>query len=541
MIGGRRRHGLARVGQALVLAVGLLLHGIGPALAHAALLDATPADQSRLDDPPAEASLTFNEPVMPVAMRLMDEAGRLIAGPEPSRVENATLHLALPPALGQGSYILSYRVTSADGHLVGGSTVFAIGAAAMPAASMAPMMQTNGWLRILIPIQGITAAALLAAAGGALFLLLLMPAPGTDWRLRRWLLLGAGIGVLGALLTPGVEGAMLAGTPATGLLDPGTWRLGLASSTGHAALAALLGLLLMGLGLLASSRVALGLGAVLTLCSFLLTGHAATAPPRWLALPALALHVTGIAWWLGSLVPLLLLLRSEPSGRMVRHLRRFSAIALPLVVLLLLAGTVLAGLQLRSFGALVTTSYGLLLLLKLVGVALLLGLAALNKLRLTPALARGEPRATRRLGHSIWAEIGCAVAIIAVTAVLGETPPPRTAMAAAAAVTGRQIALDQQGYHLALALTPGRPGHNRIAARLTGPDGRPVTPMSLSLAMALPAAAIEPITRPLALAGDGSWTYEGHEMALAGGWRLRIEALIDDFTEIVFDTEVQLR
>jgi copper transport protein len=151
-----------------------------------------------------------------------------------------------------------------------------------------------------------------------------------------------------------------------------------------------------GLGVLAlagrragrQERLGLLAGAFLVGASFALSGHAATSGPAWITRPALVLHALCAAYWIGSFAPLLIALRRLPRERAHVVMRAFSAGAVVAVAGLLLAGVVLAALQLRTPAALLTTDYGRLLLLKLVLVAALLGLGAFNRLVLTPALER---------------------------------------------------------------------------------------------------------------------------------------------------------
>jgi copper transport protein len=42
------------------------------------------------------------------------------------------------------------------------------------------------------------------------------------------------------------------------------------------------------------------------------SGHASAAEPRWLTRTAPLMHITTIAWWVGALLPLVLLLRQSP-------------------------------------------------------------------------------------------------------------------------------------------------------------------------------------------------------------------------------------
>ena len=71
--------------------------------------------------------------------------------------------------------------------------------------------------------------------------------------------------------------------------------------------------------------------------SFALTGHAASAAPRWLTVPAVAVHVLCAAFWVGSLLPLWWSLQLDRASA-VTVLRRFSAVALVAVALLVGAG-----------------------------------------------------------------------------------------------------------------------------------------------------------------------------------------------------------
>jgi putative copper export protein len=73
-----------------------------------------------------------------------------------------------------------------------------------------------------------------------------------------------------------------------------------------------------------------------------------------------------------------------------------------------------------------SSSYGIMIAIKLLLVGLLLGAAALNKLRLTPRLMNGEPRALVILRRSIQFELLTAALILIVTASFTSlTGPPR--------------------------------------------------------------------------------------------------------------------
>ena len=89
--------------------------------------------------------------------------------------------------------------------------------------------------------------------------------------------------------------------------------------------------------------------------------------------------------------------------------------------MLVVAGLCYAALLLGSFDALFSTAYGQVLLVKMALVSGVLGLAAVNKFRLVPALRIGTARAAPRLRRSIEIEIGIAGLIFLATSLLTTT------------------------------------------------------------------------------------------------------------------------
>jgi copper transport protein len=253
-----------------------------------------------------------------------------------------------------------------------------------------------------------------------------------------------------------------------------------------------------------------------------------------------ALHAVMVAFWLGSLWPLLLALRDD-GPHAAALLQRFSRRAVPAVALLLAAGLVIAAIQIGGSAGLVPTRYGLMLLLKLALVGALLLLALDNKRRLTPALAAGDGAAAGRLRRAIRWEIGLSAAILLLTEALGTTPPPRALAEQAVAAEGAKIEATARGYHATITIRPARAGHNDVTLRLTGPDGRPLTAQAVTLVLAAPAAGIAPLRRPLTVAGAGEYRWSGHELALPGRWTLQIDLLVSDFEKVVIETAVDIK
>jgi putative copper export protein len=116
------------------------------------------------------------------------------------------------------------------------------------------------------------------------------------------------------------------------------------------------------------------------------------------------------------LAPLGLLARGGDLPRMAAAASRFGAAAIFVVAGLMAAGVTLLWMLLGDVTELWRSAYGRYLMLKLAFVACLLCLAAFNKLRLTPRLRAGDPRALRSLCTSIRLEMWVGVSILAVTA-----------------------------------------------------------------------------------------------------------------------------
>jgi copper resistance protein D len=143
-----------------------------------------------------------------------------------------------------------------------------------------------------------------------------------------------------------------------------------------------------------------------------------------LLLYAEGLHLLAGGAWLGGLLPLLILVRDAPPRPAAETLKRFSKLATLCVIAI--AGTacfqgwVLGGGWAGLFG----TAYGSVLLLKAALFAALLGLAAINRFRLTPALERQDAQAARwALLRTIAGETALGLMVVLAAGVLSGLEP----------------------------------------------------------------------------------------------------------------------
>ena len=205
----------------------------------------------------------------------------------------------------------------------------------------------------------------------------------------------------------------------SGIFDPSLQMMAM-----HSASSAVLAVRLLGLLLIAMTIARRDIGATasftgvgLIAASFMLTGHTAASSLRWVLAPLLTIHVLIVAFWFGALIPLYLACMREKSAIAGQVTEAFSKIALWLVPGILGAGVVL-GLLLVRHVAEFRSGYGLSLIAKSTGFMLLLGLAALNKWRLGPAIATGDQRAIRWFRRSLRLEYVLIAAVLSITAMM---------------------------------------------------------------------------------------------------------------------------
>ncbi len=500
--------------------------------AHASLVSAEPGDGSVVAQAPRIVRLRFNEPVAPADIKLIDAEGKT-RDDITVRAVDETIVIALPPNLPQGTQVVSYRVISQDGHPVAGSLVFSIRAVSGTAPAKAGAAAVAGliWLARIGVYLG-----LFAGVGGVFFATWIGNA-----RAGVGVIVAAlGIGVLAAAASLGLGGLDVLGLTLGGLATAAPWQAAAATSLGPSLLTALAA---MAAGLVALRSTSASFARALSVLamagvglSLALSGHAATAPPQWLTRPTVFVHGVGVAFWVGALVPLAAMAR-RPAEGLLAVVVRFSRAAVPVVGALVLTGFALAVIQLQSFGALVETRYGILLSIKLALVVVLLGLAALNRFRLTPALA-ADPHNGGPLVRSILAECAVVVAILAVVAGWRFTPPPRAL--AAAVVTPLAIHIHTDNAMFQVLISPATVGSDSFVLQLMNGDGSRLPAKEAVLILSLPERGIEPLERKAALGADGYWHVADVPLPYPGRWHVRVEALVTDFEKVALEDDFEV-
>ena len=504
------------------------------AFAHATLIGAEPADGAVLPTVPSRFSLTFNEPVSPLALALTGpDAGQTKL--DSSRVDGGTLVIDAPKTLAHGTHVLSWRVVSADGHPVAGSLLFSMGAPSATPVAVEPvdwLVRSAVWIARVLVYCG-----LFLGVGGAFALAWLSEGNRAGTRaVLAFLILGMTVTVLAL----GLQGVDALGAPLSHLFESIVWQTAFSTSFGLTVAFALAaqGLALLALMVPASSRQLAPAALAVAGLALAASGHASAAQPQWLMRPMVFLHATAIMVWAGALIPLGLALRRRDPGA-VAFLQRFSR-AIPVVLaVLVIAGVMLAIVQVEKPAALLETAYGRLLLVKLALLSVLFGLAAFNRWRLTARVAAGEPAAYKQLRRSIAAETLIVLAIFCVAAGWRFTPPPRALAIAAAQPASTHIHTLQ-----AMADLSVMPGHaGPVEARIvvmTGDFG-PLNAKELTLVLSKPDSGIEPLKRAAIKADDGTWRVKNLVVPFGGKWNARLDILISDFEMAQIEGSIDIR
>ncbi|QDN88739.1 MULTISPECIES: copper resistance CopC/CopD family protein [unclassified Streptomyces] len=381
----RRRiaQGLALLGTVLVL---VLFGGVGGASAHAALTGTDPQDGSVLKTAPTEVTLSFSESIglLDDSFRVLDPDNRRVHTGEPGHAgdRSDTARVTLPKGLGTGTFTVAWRVVSADSHPVSGAFTFSIGkpSATAPPVPVDPSGNTvAGTLYDAARYLAYGGLALLI--GSATFVLVCgFPGPVRRLLLTGWWILG---GSTVALLL--LRGPYERGSGPADAFDPSVLNETLTSRPGLALLARLV---LLAAAVFcpvheqARGRLVLALGGLLTVSlavTWAVAEHASAGIQVPVAMVSSVLHLLSMAVWLGGLAALLTALYRSAEPLPAAVVNRFSRLALASVTVLVVTGVYQSWRGLGSWDALTSTSYGRLLLAKLVAVLVLLAGAGASR------------------------------------------------------------------------------------------------------------------------------------------------------------------
>lgn len=570
---------MRRVLLVLLGGVAVLLGTAGPASAHATLVTSAPADGARVDAAPGAVTLEFDESVSLGAgyARVLGADGQRVDTGAAS-VTDDVLTIPLREGLPDASYVVTWRVVSADSHPVSGAYAFVVGDGELvPATDVEAGTDVDPVVAALLPVaRWLGFGGLALGLGVPVVLALCWPGGWASRRARRLTVAGLGAVGAGALLSFLLQGPYAAATGVSGAVDPQLLGTTLGSAYGITLLVRVA--LVAGLAALVVLRRGDGppgrpwLAAAGLLGVGLVVATAAVGHPVAGALPGLAVvvttvHVAAMTVWLGGLALLLavVLRPGVPAGDLGTALPRFSRLAAGSVAALVVSGVVQSVREVGSPAALVSTTYGWLLVAKLALVLALLAVAGVSRVWVQQRLgaprpgrrvvahaysAEEEAAAAQRTGtavadvapfrRSVLIEVAVAAVVLALSAVLVGTPPAKAALAQPVDVTlPLQSATGTDG-SVQLSLEPARPGTNVLHVYLFDAQGRLAQPQSLAVTLTEPQQQIGPLQVDLEPAGPGHSTGDA-AIPTAGTWTVSVSVRLDEFTALTAQTTFPVR
>jgi putative copper export protein len=274
--------------------------------------------------------------------------------------------------------------------------------------------------------------------------------------------------------------------------------------------------------------IGVGLAALLLL-TISLNSHAAAQPEPVIPVLADWLHLVGAAVWVGGLTHFVAGLwaarQLEPQfrSRLTAYLiPRFSALAIASVGVLALTGFYAAVVQIGSFDALVNTLYGRTLIIKSLIALPMLGLGAINLLRVSPAMKKaaanqGNDPLVKRFRSIITVELTLGVVLFLSVGVLTAIPPARIVATAPEII--RETTLDDM--QLRLSITPGRVGVNTFELTVLA-SGQPLTEAKEVLLRFTPASGKLPASEvTLTPDSNGRYTIKASNLSLPDNWQVQ--------------------
>lgn len=564
----RTRHLLALVLLALVGALALA----APAGAHAVVVAANPADQSRVTSPPGTVQVTFSERVTVDlgGLTVLDRNGRRVdEGPVSTSNGEATIGVALEPGLPDGTYVTNYQVISGDGHPVSGAIVWGIGSGPLADVSSLKAATSTGDEAFGGVARFLAYVGALLAAGLAVFARFVHDGGGDRHRLGVLTQIATAVAGIGIVSTIAAQVLLATGEGLGAIADLENLRKALDGGLGWQSVTLLVAMAALYVSGLVENKIVGQVlafyGAIAVAVALVFWGHTAASPRPWVAIPADIVHVLAALIWFGGLVGMVVVLRGrsrldpdelpadrrdELLGSTIGVVSRFSTVAAISTVALLLAGVALTIATTRTFGQLLDMTWGRVLLAKVAVVAVILFIAGYNRFRLLPwllgpaddedepvddpegftPLVSAEPSAWQHLLTTVRVEALGVLLVLALTAVLVNLTPDASARAEARPFN------ETKNYArgtVTLVITPALSGEtNAIHVNLATPEGRPGDALSITAQLSQPAAGIAQIDRPLLNAGTGHFLLENmNDFTVKGIWTVGLAIRSDEFQE----------
>jgi copper transport protein len=508
----------------------------GSASAHAGLEESEPKPSSWLASSPTEIVLYFDEPVGVVFARIqiLDQDGNEVFETRPTRDEDdhSTVRANIDK-LGDGTWVVVWRVASSDSHPVQGSFAFSIGTSVSDVTSILnnDAEQRHGLNNLFNFIRFVMFAGILALIGGlGLVAFAAQKSPSIRTRMSLW-------GAWTIAIVASIQALFAYGPHASGVKVYSVTDLSLLSDTmttmfGQATLIRIV--LLLGFSLLLvtiahrDKRIwrVFGIGASVAIAAtFSAVGHPSGQSPVVFSFTLDVIHLLAVSLWIGALFLITMdrkfWLRSTQS---MLWFSRTAGYSVAVIAVTGIAQTLLLTDGLRNVFVL---EYGQKLAVKVALVVVLVAIGALSR----ATLRKSGPA---KLHQSVIVESLIALIVVGITALIVALPPREQASNAPV-----QFSLKQSDLSAEITVTPARVGSAEIHVAIDSLVGSFAQMTSVSARMSLPSESIP--NGPIELVRTTPNHYTAAvNFPFSGVWNLEILVKPDPTRTVLFTTDVKV-
>ncbi|WP_260288249.1 copper resistance CopC/CopD family protein [Peribacillus aracenensis] len=532
----------------LWLVVSLFSLLLYPAMAfgHATVISSNPSPNEAMDTLPEKISIQFSENIQPSfhSLEVFSQGGDKVQihDSKISEQSEKILEAKWKGTIDEGIYYIKWRVVSSDGHPIEGTIPFQFGDSAGLSDQENPEVNASFPNSINVILQSLQYICFAALTGILFFRLSLMKDPrlfeaSRRTRLYLW------------LSYAGLAFSIFLNLPLKVTIDAGvgwtdafklTYIKEVLNATNFGAVWIIEVLILLLLFLVIYFMLENSLNKSLPFFSFIimaslmickaLTGHTAAVPNQVLAVLMDFLHLLSMALWLGGLMAILVILPGLADRQAVQEdkktfywsiIQRFSRWAFLFVIILIVSGIYSSLQHVPTIHSLFYTTYGQLLLAKIILMLVMIVLGGFHFLR--------GKKQTRKLGYSVGMEFGLGIVILLIAALLTNV---QTAMSSPGPI--EKTLRTEENNEVTLMVTPNEVGDNVIQVNLFK-EGKPIAKIEqLTITM-------QPLDTPrgeikLQMKEKNTGTFTSKSLlTMPGKWNIHVHGLTESLDSIDAD------
>lgn len=527
---------------------------ISNASAHAYIVNSSPSENESLDDSPTKATIEYNEKIQSgfAVLNVTNSAGEKVDEGNVT-VEDKTISVDLKANLKNDVYTMEWRVVSADGHSITGLVPFSIGE--LPEGVVLPQEQYTADKSSMVSVS-INKVLLYSGfslyMGLVLFYLVWFRPNGLEpkiaGRTKRYAVVALTLIGLGLLSFIVIQTQVNAGVSFFQALKPSLLLETLQSTKEGTIwsiqmvlflLLVLAQVLIFKKGALLKKRL-----WILPLISFVgillckaFIGHPSSSPYENAAIIMNFFHLTAASIWLGGIIVIIFLLKEgvfakegEQHDIYWNTLQAYSMWALFTVAVLAISGAVNGSLLIPDFHSLVSTAYGITLLVKVGIFALMIGFGAYHLVSRTMLSRQKFYKKTIKI------EMVLGVLLLMVTSVFTQLQTP-TLPIDKPFYSEAEISYNE---NLSLAVSPKKTGiQNQYEVNLFDNDRDPLKdPEQITIELK---QGDQQTSFTLEKAGEGKYTAENLQLNSPGKWEATVHLLFKDLDSYDIPFEFNVR